>query len=383
MADLKIKASLDKSAYDKGLDAMKDASKGLNRSLEGFGKVGGMVAGVFGGNVLSSAVMGLFSKFTSLIGDAITKTKQLAVASEDIGVMPEELHKLQSTFERFGATGDDVVSMFGRMAAARDAALGGNKDMIKSFEELGLSVKDLTSLNPDELFKRIAEAYAKSSGSSHVAAKEIFGRGLMNPRVEHAVDAYGRGQTFEGVNAPTNAQVIKTSMAASSWKKTMTRLQEGLGWMWSGVAGAGMDDKEVQASEALRRDEIEQRQKRNAKAVEATKAKEDAKKKALAHENDIFEDYDQAFNEDEINRGLRVDRPGADSMLRKGLVVGGAPADMKAYSEGQRQTKLQEKLVDLARQIEHNTQTSAHQKRLKNIENGRPINEGLTEQEMQ
>ena len=82
MPTIKTKATLDRSEYESGLDALKSRVLDFNQSL---GQTGGMMAAVFGGNFLSNALTGALSAFKAFSASAREEVADLGKNAGNIG----------------------------------------------------------------------------------------------------------------------------------------------------------------------------------------------------------------------------------------------------------------------------------------------------------
>lgn len=90
------------------------------------------------------------------IEEAVRRTAQWAQeiqqTSKQLGVSAEALQTLQTIANKTGLPQDAVTGMFENITRARDQALAGNTDLIISFQNLGVSIRDLQTLTKSELF---------------------------------------------------------------------------------------------------------------------------------------------------------------------------------------------------------------------------------------
>ena len=389
MANLRIKASLDKSDYDKGLDSIKEASKSLNSSLQGLGGVGGIIAGVFGGNIISGAISSLFSMLNDKISESRQEMIKLGHDSENIGIKPSDLDEIVESFHRYGVAGDEVISMFGRMESARESALAGNKEMVKSFADLGINLQELAKKTPRGLFEAAMahNAAVGGTGDSADAMKNIFGKGMRRPGMQRASLAFGSGGVEQGAIGLSDEAAIAEKLGGqkshSFWKSFTNFMNKPLpgigGWSIPGAPGTlGVSGSEIKNEQAEMQKANEKRIADNLAAIERTKKKQNDFQDALAAERERNAGDEEAERDEEIKHGLRLERPEVDSLQKRGLIAGGAPVNNLAYAEGKRQTQYQHQIAETNRKIEaHLAIMVRHTAALKAIEKMFP---GLTDQ---
>ena len=367
-AEIKVKAGLDRSAYDKGLDAMKDGAKQLNSSMQNLGSIGGIMAGVFGGNMISGMVSGVFGKLSSAIAESREQMIQLSHDSENIGIDPQALNGIQETFDHFGQSGDKVAAMFGRMAQARDKALGGNEKMVASFRDLGISIADLTSMDTEELFNKIARAYAGSTGGVRSAAGDVMGKGLRGAGASRALSDYGEGKRYGAAYDLQSTTVIQSGMVDQKNKEawhTIGNIAQEFWTRFTSPIGSHGDAEQ----EGIDRQFAQMKTNRhNREALAHTQETDAMKKAAGTAEDERYAKDVEAERKREIEEGLSVHVAQGDSYARKGMMAGGGAVNTMAYQQGRRQVQLAEQLLESSRKIEAQLGIKKrHDEALKNI----------------
>src|SRR6266404_1288500 len=113
-------------------------------------------------------------EFTDKIVEDVTRLSELSAA---IGISTQKLSELQYAAKLSGV--DDIVQPLERLARAAGQAEQGNTKLIAAFDKLHVSLTDLKTLTPDQVFARIADEIAKyGDGLGKTAiVQQIFGRG--------------------------------------------------------------------------------------------------------------------------------------------------------------------------------------------------------------
>lgn len=158
------------SALARGL---KNASKKLKAWGAGLTAAGTKAA------LIGTAMISPFVAATKAFSDA---GSQLVDMSQRTGVSVEALGGLKYAAEQSGASLEDLEGGIKNMQVAMHDAASGVDSARKKFAALGLSIKDLKNLPPDQAFLKIAEAISKIQNPSRQAALslELLGkRGLM------------------------------------------------------------------------------------------------------------------------------------------------------------------------------------------------------------
>jgi len=135
-----------------------------------------------------SAARGIKSKLAQAFGasaviafarSAIQSADAIGDLADQYGRTVDEIQRLNSLALTQGITSQDVLTAFGAMAKARQEALDGNKDMIASFEKLGLTLQDIANLSDEmKLAEAIGSRIGALSGIDQTSVlKSIAGRG--------------------------------------------------------------------------------------------------------------------------------------------------------------------------------------------------------------
>ncbi|MFA6063956.1 MAG: hypothetical protein WC736_15315 [Gallionella sp.] len=372
MANLRVKATLDRSEYDRGLESIKNSSNALNDSLKSLGSVGGMIAGVFGGNLLSGIIERAWQGISGAMEESSAKMAKLGHESETLQIMASELREVQSLFAKFGVEGDGVTAMFGRLANARDKALGGDSKMLKDFEQLGFTLDELQNKDAKQIFDKLAAAYAE--GGDRNAAISLIGKSIKDPNVQRALSQYGSGERADQAFSAAGNINLNSLVADISEKKGVRRkagrenffgqfasdFKIGLGTLTGGLMGVSVNEieKEKQDKAESAQREAAARESARKSAAERAKSTEEATK---AEEARYAKDV-EAERRKEIENGMRLDRPGADNFARRGLMVGGSAVNTQAYAEGRKQVQLAQQLLESSRKIEAHLAIAARHK---------------------
>lgn len=99
--------------------------------------------------------------------------------SSTTGISARSLAGLHSVITTMGGDFDAITAGLSKMENAQQLAIEGNKQAVTGFQRIGVSVQELKTLKPEELFYRVASGFndTGSSAERNAAAIEIFGRG--------------------------------------------------------------------------------------------------------------------------------------------------------------------------------------------------------------
>src|SRR3990172_99758 len=144
-----------------GLKGMESVVDSIGRSLAGLVSVGALA---------------------NLARSAIQLGSDLDDASKKFGVSASELSKLQYVAKLSGVQFEDLGGAFKFMAKSIAEAENPTSDAAIAFKAMGISMSELKSLSPNEIFMRLADAFAgMEDGANKTAlAMAIFGRSGAN-----------------------------------------------------------------------------------------------------------------------------------------------------------------------------------------------------------
>ena len=152
MAKLAIDVVLNKASAMTGL-------RGLEKDFTSFGKSMLGVVGIGGG--LAGLVAG--------IDNILAKAGQLQDVSDAFNVSAESIQRLANVGVTANLSIEEIGSKLGKLGKAAQDAAGGNTDLAKTFEKIGVTGQQLVSLSPEKLFNKLREAV-----SSGALANEEF-----------------------------------------------------------------------------------------------------------------------------------------------------------------------------------------------------------------
>jgi len=127
------------------------------------------------GDVLRSELGAkLKTAFTvTAIEEVTRKTAQWANdldrTSKSLGIPPEVLQSIQLLGRQANVADDATTTMFENISKARQDALAGNQDLIKSFGALGVTLNDLYNKAPSELFAETADKIKQAAGPGGIS----------------------------------------------------------------------------------------------------------------------------------------------------------------------------------------------------------------------
>lgn len=121
---------------------------------------------------------GTLAGLAALVKGTIDAADHLNDLSKKTGVAVETLGGIGFAAGQAGGDLESATSAFVKLNKTITEALSGNKDAIETFKLIGISIKDLQTLSPDQIFAKTADAFAKyEDGAEKTAlALQIFGK---------------------------------------------------------------------------------------------------------------------------------------------------------------------------------------------------------------
>lgn len=171
IAQLKAVLGMDSKEFKAG---MKSATKDTSTFQSQIASVGKMLAGAFSVGAIIS-----FSK------SIITWASDISEAAQNAGVLTSEMMALNQVALQGGLNVDEMRRMLSILQVELGNAAEGQETSRKKFEDLGLSIEELATLDPASMFQKVAQA-AIDSGKPIQALADIFGT-KMGPKALAAI----------------------------------------------------------------------------------------------------------------------------------------------------------------------------------------------------
>lgn len=192
IGSLSVKLGLVTVEWDKATAQAKKQAKDLQTSFNGLGidlknlkntfnAVGGaMGVSLAGIGVLAKATMDMAGQVDDLSKSydlSIARVLQFQQAITLAGGKAEDANKILST-------------MFSKIAAAQE----GNEAAIATFEDLGISFRDLQTTNPDDIIRKVYEGLSNIGNTYEriKLVKEIIGKNGLGKDIEGIAEALGK-----------------------------------------------------------------------------------------------------------------------------------------------------------------------------------------------
>jgi hypothetical protein len=125
--------------------------------------LGGFAAGVAGGLISGAAIKSVVD-----YGEHIEKL------SERYRINTTELQRLGGVAEKEGSSLEGTAAALKKLEVASDRAKRGNSDLVTAFQNLNVTVDDLRTLSPSEIFKKIGSSSLNAADLVKVLGKNAL-----------------------------------------------------------------------------------------------------------------------------------------------------------------------------------------------------------------
>ena len=169
-----LEANMAQYATDMG----RAAAIAEQRSRE-ISKAIGSIKGALGALGVGLSIAGIFSQLKSSIDSAVESSAALENLSNRTGATVEGLSALSNVAKFSKVSTDDLSRSLGFLSKTLIDAENGGKNSTAAFKAIGLTIKDLKGLAPDEVFKKIAFAMNQySDGAEKMTVQTaLMGKG--------------------------------------------------------------------------------------------------------------------------------------------------------------------------------------------------------------
>jgi len=171
LAELLVKIGVDTAGLKKGLTEAEAEVKTSGTSM------GATLTKAIPYMAIAAGVAMVGKKIGDMLADAAKYGQQISLAMEKTGLSSDYIQDLKYNADLAGVSFNTLTTAIGMMNTKLTDAAAGKDAAVKLFEDLGLSVEKLLTMNPDERIRAIFEALAKIPDESLRAgtAIKIFG----------------------------------------------------------------------------------------------------------------------------------------------------------------------------------------------------------------
>jgi len=197
------KLALESSGLDKGLES-------ASASLDKFAKrATSALAGAFA-----------FDKLISGFSNAIEKGDQLQDLANRFGISASAIQEVGNAASLSGAGVEDVAGAMNKLAINAGKAIGGNKEMVKSFEDIGLSVDQLKGMSPQDIFFALSKSVAGAADPlvAFAQAQAVAGKNVGALMETLRMGPETIANFGQAMGTMSDEQIAKLSMASDAIK---------------------------------------------------------------------------------------------------------------------------------------------------------------------
>lgn len=163
---------LDRSGFSSGLDQAKGEA-----SRKG-GDIGSTLGGKVAAGLTAAGIFLAAKKMFDAVKEVAAEAKEIQIGSARMDIGTSRFQDLQLAAEKGGSSIEALYGAYRKLAVNADEALHGNKELVAHFAMLGVSIDDLQSKSPDQLFAAIAAGMdgASMNGEKLVATIKTMGK---------------------------------------------------------------------------------------------------------------------------------------------------------------------------------------------------------------
>ena len=236
MAKLAIDVVLNKAAAMTGL-------RGLEKDVSSFGKSMLGIVGIGGG--LAGLVAG--------IDNILAKAGQLQDVSDAFNVSAESIQRLASVGVTANLSIEEIGSKLGKLGKAAQDAAGGNTNLAKTFEKIGVTGQQLVSLSPEQLFDKLRESVSSGAlaGEELKVVNELLAKDYQRflPLLRMTAEEYKSLGAASGVLSDTTVSNLDAMNV--KWRQFQNTVSTALASIAGGFLDLGTDIKESPMQSSL------------------------------------------------------------------------------------------------------------------------------------
>ena len=252
--NLKAKVGLDTTGFDAGLKRMKaKAGTFMAQQARGMGgaAMGGISRGGLMGGLMGIPIVGGIMR--KLVTGPMDEGARIRDEAAKMGVAVETFQHLDYAARQSGGSIEDMGKAFKALAVRQLDAKQGNKQYLEAFQRYGITLDELQSKNPEQLFARIAEQVERGVNKANELADVQRLLGRSGTELLPTMQAGLGGAVAESmrIGAPMTREQVRSYAAASD---ELTRLNQKLsaaGYRGVDVAAEGLAEFSIRTARGL------------------------------------------------------------------------------------------------------------------------------------
>lgn len=234
----KLSDSAEKQA-DAIVSASNKATSGVKKDTSLWGSFTDGAKKYFNDILSFQSFVGLGKKIASAWWKVTESMAGIGKSAKAIGASTEYFQQLKSTSEELGVSFSSVEDAFKTVNEQARKARAGNQEAASAFDKIGISVRRLRQMSPDQVFQTVTSAlYSMGDATYAQEAKfQLLGNsaGELTEHMAELSKAKGSmGGLFEDKDIK-NAENLKESVdklhAAIQWFASLPIVTKGIGWI--------------------------------------------------------------------------------------------------------------------------------------------------------
>lgn len=212
-----------------GVDAAQSAP-GMNRLVSVFGKLPPQAAIVVGAlAAVGAATVGVGKKTLELGIQTATTYDEIGKNARALGISVESYQRLAYAMRQGGASDAQFSDALKTLTQKMDEAASGSKEARANFAKLGVSLADVRSKNPEEIFLQLADGIAKIDDPVQRAKTSMTLFGGSGMRIAEAMRGGSEALRQLGKDAEKSGNVLseEQTQLAEDTTAAMERMRMG------------------------------------------------------------------------------------------------------------------------------------------------------------
>jgi hypothetical protein len=251
--EVKVKIGGDGTGFKAALDKARDQAKGFGTTLASgvLTKFGSAALSII--PTIADKVLSIFdpSKLFERIEQVVQRAKEIKIGSIRTGLDIETFQRVDNVMESVGLTAHSAAAAIDRLAKAQDEVNNGSVEFTRdtakiaeAFAVLGVSIADVKSKSPQELFMQLGFALQSAANSGKLTGEQLAAiRTVLGRAGGELIPAFAKGLdtgTAADLTNLSEKEVKNISELGEKWKLAKAILDEAYG---SGLARRVADSK--------------------------------------------------------------------------------------------------------------------------------------------
>lgn len=225
--DIKVEANADVSDLDKAQRELHKLEQGADKASKKGLSLGEAFSASVLGNLGADIIANASGKLVQLGSDVINLADQLVDLAGKSGTTVEGFQSVANAAADNGSSLTEVADVFSKISLNAAKAIDGNKDLSQAFSDLGVTVTDLRTLTPDELFLKISDAVKSTNdrGTTYANVAKTMGeqsKNLFTTLEQGRVQILETSKAFGVMSDATAKDLDKALQEIDKFKKKST-----------------------------------------------------------------------------------------------------------------------------------------------------------------